>query len=250
MTTPVDAAFSWTTGAVGRILQSAALLERAPHLFTTRDVSFRGPEAPTHLARLAAAFQETPGACVFVRQVHGRTVLVVRPGSAVEHPEADAIVCSDPSRVIAVRVADCVPILLADSRGRVVAAVHAGWRGTCAGVAIETVRAIEALGVDPGDLVAALGPSIGPCCYRVDQRVRLAFEAGVMGPWFSADGSGHWRLDLWQANRDQLVSAGVPASGVCAAGVCTAHHLDTCFSYRAEGPGGGRMVAAIRLRDR
>src|SRR5581483_8119451 len=131
MTTAVDGSFEWREGPTGRVLRCRGLDERAPHLFTTRDVSFRGAQAEQDDARLAAAFDLPPGGVVTVRQVHGRAVVVVEPGVAVGARDADAVVSTDPARAIAVRVADCVPILLADDRRRVVAAVHAGWRGTC-----------------------------------------------------------------------------------------------------------------------
>jgi YfiH family protein len=214
-------------------------------------VSFRGAQEGDEYERLAASFGVTRADCVLVSQVHGRAVLIVQPGETVSPAaprEADAIVSTDPSKVIAVRVADCVPILLADADRRVVAAIHAGWRGTCAGIAHETVRAIEELGVPAETLTAAIGPSIGPCCYPVDERVRTAFLASTpdAAAWFTEAGERRWRLDLWRANVEQLESAGVPPHSIHLARICTADHLESCFSYRAEGPGGGRMVAAIR----
>jgi YfiH family protein len=242
--------FEWTEGEAGKMLQAPALSAVAPHLFSTRALQFRGPSISADFDRVGAAFGVAGAAVVRVKQVHGRGVLIVRPGESIaEPPDADAIISTDPSRAISVRVADCVPILLADRRQRVVAAIHAGWRGSAAGIVYSTIEEIRELDVAAADLVAAIGPSIGPCCYQVDDKVRTIFLG--MTPdaanWFNEDGPGHWRLDLWQATIDQLEDAGVPAAAISAARYCTADHLDDCFSYRKEGSGTGRNVAAIRL---
>jgi copper oxidase (laccase) domain-containing protein len=113
---------------------------------------------------------------------------------------------------------------------------------------METVNVMRGFGVVPSTITAAIGPSIGPCCYQVADPVRDAFLA--MTPdaagWFSPDEIGKWRLDLWQANVEQLVMAGVHAEAIERLDVCTSCHLDRCYSYRREGAGGGRLVAAIR----
>jgi YfiH family protein len=236
---------------------AGALAAIAPqHAFTTRALRFRDDTAAADWAELSRRLSTPEDRIVRVSQVHGRKVLVIdhvrSPWKPGETHEADAIVSTDPTLAIAVRVADCVPILIADRAGRVVAAVHAGWRGTCAGVASATIEAIEELGVPPSDVVATIGPSMGGCCYQVDDKVRTAFLS--MTPdsveWFSEDGPGHWKLDLWKANTDQLAAAGVPAESIHVMGVCTKHNNDQCWSYRGDGANAGRMVAAVRMAGR
>jgi YfiH family protein len=252
MLTPVADGFEWRDGALGPVLVARALEPVADHLFTGRSRRFTSPGDDADYAALGVTLGVPPDRIVRVRQVHGRTVLVVRPGDrpGVASGDADAVVCLAPGVAASVRVADCVPLLIGHAGGRVVAAVHAGWRGTCAGIAGAAIRAIADEGIPPGELVAAIGPAIGACCYQVDDRVRTTFLG--MTPdavaWFTEDGPGHWRLDLARANADQHEDAGVRPEAIHLAAVCTADHPEACFSHRREGGGAGRMVAAIVLR--
>ena len=251
MPTPeVARGFAWSKCPAGRVLIAEPLQPYARHGFTARGFGHGGAGDNDGFAALAELLDLDVTALVRARQVHGRDVLEVQPGRDEKTGQsADALVSADASRAVAVAVADCVPILIADRRQRAVAAVHAGWRGTAARVVVAAVDALARGGVPPSDLVAAIGPSIGPCCYQVDAPVRDALMSGSMdaGQWFTADGDRHWRLDLWRANLDQLVEAGLAADSIHVARYCTAHHLEDCYSYRKEGAAAGRMFGAIRL---
>jgi YfiH family protein len=246
--TPVADGFAWLSTPAGLALSCLALAPLAPHVFTTRDLAFRGA-GDADYARLGEVFGLAADAVVRVRQVHGDAILDVRPGLQIGNvPDADAIISTDADRAIAVRTADCVPILLGDRRRRVVAAVHAGWRGTAAGVASVVIRRLVELGIPAADLVAAVGPSIGPCCYQVDDVVRDSFGAGhgASPSWFKEDGPGRWKLDLWRAAVEQLIAAGMRPEAVHLACVCTADHPERFYSFRRRRDE-GRMVAAVRL---
>jgi YfiH family protein len=193
---------------------------------------------------------------VYADQTHGRGVLVVTEehrgrgarSLADAVPETDALVTQVPGVVLAVMVADCVPLVLFDPVRRVVACVHAGWPGTVAGVTTSAVDAMRELGTDPADLVVGIGPSIAPQRYQVGADVadaaRAAFPdhaAEVVRP----DGTGAWTFDLWRANTLRLLASGVPDSAIHLAGLDTGPGTDY-FSHRSQGPT-GRFALFARL---
>lgn len=261
---PVPAPFEWRQSTLGPLLECLPLRERSAHGFTTRLMpGAPAVQPPPELwTSIADQFGVDPTMVVRVRQVHGRRVMVVRPpveGRAATPPglqDADAIAGAVGDAVLTVRVADCMPLLLAGPSGAVVAAVHAGWRGTAAGIIGEAVRTLHReWHVAPGTIVAVVGPSIGPCCYQVGPDVAAAFAAAgwderSCARWFRPDVEDRLRLDLWTAAVDQFVAEGVPAGAVHASGLCTACHLDAFYSYRVEGPRAGRLFGLIRATHR
>ena len=196
-----------------------------------------------------------------LKQVHGADVLVLPGGeedrSPFLHPKvdrrprADALVTSAPGSAVAVAVADCLPVLMADPAMRVVAAVHAGWRGLAAGVienAIETMA--TDFGVTPADLVVGIGPAIGPCCFEVGDEVVDAFEARGYGDEarvVSNVAVGRPYCDLPAVAAAILASLGVLAENVASTGLCTKCNSDWLWSYRQDGDIAGRMVCGISL---
>jgi purine-nucleoside/S-methyl-5'-thioadenosine phosphorylase / adenosine deaminase len=248
--------FEWTSESWGRGLRCRALSAIAPHVFTTRQIAFTSADDERRVSQAIGA-----ESLALAKQVHGRHVVVVRERAHVSEnrPEGDAFVSSSTTVGVAVRVADCAPLLIADRHTGIVAAVHAGWRGTAARVAVAAVDTMcGEFGSQPAHLIAAIGPSIGSCCYEVGSELVDAFAAAgheryLIDRWFAAPpprrGSGEratLRLDVAGANRDQLVLAGVPEEQIYVSGLCTAMHLDVFTSYRAERENAGRLVAAIR----
>ena len=233
-----------------RIVRCEAL-EAIPgiaHAFSTRvahgrsdfDLGPAGEVLPEVEARRAAF---CAGAGLFgvppvLRQVHGATL--IEPGEPLEGDGGVAVVAEDAGLAPGVRSADCVTVLIADRSGSAVASVHAGWRGTAAGIVSMAVRRLVERGVPAERLVAALGPAVGSCCYDVGPEVVAAI------PGFSRpSGPGRSTVDLHAANAAQLVSAGLPARAIHRAPWCTRCRNDLFFSVRAEGPGAGRLMAVI-----
>lgn len=230
---------------------TSPLLEAAglPHLFSTRHLPGQPPSGPAHpLAERAAELLPLQGRApvAFARQVHGAEVARAARGGLVG--VADAIVTERPGLPLAIFTADCVPVLLYDPAARVLVAAHAGWRGTAQGIARAAVDALVELGGQPERSVAAMGPSIGPCCYEVDRPVVERLESAFPGSfesWLAPGAAGKWMLDLWRANRDQIIGAGLSPERVAQPTYCTSCRLDLFFSYRRGGRGRLVTVAAI-----
>ncbi len=212
---------------------------------------------------------------ITLQQIHSDLAHIVSRASE-RVPGGDAALCRQAGLLLGIQTADCVPILLADRRRRVVAAIHAGWRGTLARVAAKTLGRMRLeFGTQAGDVMAALGPAIGPCCYEVGPEVAQAFssqfpraaewfegpfERLATGeepnplPWLTMMPPGHEpppervRLDLRAANRWQLVDAGVNPRNIAVTSLCTGCKSDLFFSYRKEGAGTGRMMSVIGIR--
>jgi YfiH family protein len=184
-----------------------------------------------------------------LRQVHGG-VVVDASAADPSPPLADgAFRRADESAdvpVPAVRTADCVPILLADRSGAAFAALHAGWRGTAAGIARIGVLRFATEGIDSRELVVALGPAILGCCYEVGDDVVTSLEpaCGARSALVARTAAGRASVDLHAALRAQLTLAGVSSDAIHAAPWCTRCRTDLFFSFRAEGPGAGRLMAA------
>lgn len=220
---------------------------------------------------LQAAMGAGEFALVTMKQIHSD---VIRPFSraSVVPCKGDASMTRDPGLLLGTQTADCVPVLLVDPKRRAAAAIHAGWRGTLARITQKTVGRMHLeFGSRPGDLLAAIGPAIGPCCYEVSAELVTRFTAQFADAqgyfdeartgdepnplqWLNMKPPGHQpppknvRLDLWKANQSQLLAAGLSARNIFASDLCTACRRDLFFSYRKEGELSGRMLSVIGIR--
>lgn len=208
---------------------------------------------------MTSSLGSTPDSLVRVKQVHGNVVRVLArgdvPGNASAlRPDGDAIASNQPGLVLAVMVADCVPILIADPVRGAAAAVHAGWRGTCAQVAPAAIEVMQRqFGSHPADVVAAIGPSVGPDDYEVGESLIEAFakaghSAQNIDRWFIRNSRGlepKPHLDLWRANADQLAAAGLRRDHIFTCGLSTVTHTSVFESYRVDGERAGRMAGLI-----
>jgi len=189
---------------------------------------------------------------VFPRQTHSDNIAVVNSATGQSTIEnTDALITSEPGLFVCVQTADCVPVLLFDPEKKVVAAVHAGWKGTISKIAGKTVaKMTEAFGCNPADIIAGIGPSIHMHAYEVGPEVVEAAEANfsnspaLLKPSMN---TGHAYFDLWEANQTVLKEAGIKEENIEVIGLCSFEHASLFFSARREGSETGRMVSGIKL---
>ena len=241
----------------GPRLLTSRLLGGFRHGFTTREGG--GSRGPFRSLNLSASVGDDPErvlenwerlrqatglAFARVRQVHGCRVVEADAG-AEPGEEADAVISAFPGVAASVSVADCAPVLIADPRSGSAVAVHAGWRGTLARVAAERVRAlVERHGARPSDLLAAIGPSIGPCCFEVSRELAVRFRDELGAATGNPRNLGS-RADLWLANEQILRAAGLARRRIEVLGRCTSCEDDVFFSHRRDQGRTGRHLAFI-----
>ncbi len=274
-----------------RILQVPALakLPWLVHGFSTRpggvslldgekvlNLGFTEWDSKENVLENRRRFQSALGASdlqlISLKQIHS-DVIHLFDAAPAEPCRGDASATNRPGLLLGVQTADCVPILLVDPRKRAVAAVHAGWRGTLARIVVKAIGKMQMqFGTKPADLLAAIGPSIGGCCYEVGTEVAIQFQSqfAEAPEWFDEFRTGdepnpiQWLnmmppghqpppknvlLDLRKANRAQLLAAGLRAPNIFASDLCTACRRDLLFSYRKEGAQSGRLMSVIGVRS-
>lgn len=253
---------------------SPTLFDRAEvsaHGFTTRhegvsrppfnslNLGTNTPDAPHSVegnrSILARAFGASVEKLVTVKQVHGVDLLAIdSPNPDYSHffkLECDGIVTNQPGVMIGITVADCVPVLFLDPKNKVVAALHAGWKGTAGRICRKGIDAMrEMFGCKPSDILAAIGPAIGPCCYEVDAPVMEEFKRNGLGfDAFAVErGEGKWGLDLSLANKVQLLEAGLSEKNIETADTCVSCEKNLYFSYRRDKGETGRQMGFIMLK--
>jgi polyphenol oxidase len=229
------------------------------------NLGWTAEDAPEQVAEnrrrfVRAVWPEGEPTLVTVRQVHsavsllvGETAGTMVSGTMISEAgralcEGDGLITAAPGVLLGIQTADCVPVLVVDTARRVVAAFHAGWRGTAAGIVERGVVQMQReFGSQTEDLIAAVGPSIGACCYIVGEEVRRAFEArfDYAAALFRAEPEeGQYRLDLWEANRRQLAAAGLAEEKIAVLAECTGCS-GRYFSHRVERGVTGRMISAV-----
>lgn len=191
---------------------------------------------------------------VLAKQTHTKNIRIVTEADAgkgivrdSDIEDTDGLVCNTPNMALVVFSADCIPVLLYDRERRVIAAVHSGWRGTVQRIGAAAVEVMEKeFGSRPSDIVAAIGPGIGPCCFEFGSDAPEYFER----KYLTEREDGKFLVDIWEMNRDVLTKCGLKPQNIDISGVCTVCNSDRYYSYRTHKDKTGRQAAVIMLKPR
>jgi YfiH family protein len=223
----------------------------SPDPFRSLNLSTATGDSEGHVSenkrRIASAFDFEPDRLMLLRQIHEDRILILREPFAPppSSPEYDGMIAHAPNRFLAIKTADCLPILIVDRTRKVIAAVHAGRQGTARHIARKVLKTMALqFNCSSRDLVIALGPSIGPCCYEIDEKVFLP----EWEPFSIPQERGKWRVDLAGINTAQLREDGIGEDQIIRIDLCTRCHPDLFFSYRGEGRT-GRQLSFIGVID-
>jgi YfiH family protein len=189
---------------------------------------------------IATAFDFDSSHLILLNQIHQDNILSLRePFSTLPSPlEYDGLITNVPNRFLGILTADCVPIFVVDQKKRVIAAIHAGRQGTALHITTKVLKKMkEEFGCSSKDLLIIMGPSIGPCCYEIDEKV---FQP-EWEPFSNSKGTGKWMVDLAQINISQIKREGIREEQISWINLCTHCHHDLFFSYRKEGRTGRQL---------
>lgn len=250
--TPLAAALirpDWPAPPAVRALATTRAGGVSTGAFASLNLGSNTADAAANIARNRALLQAHCGAdIIWLQQTHSTIVCELDPLPTTLPPGGDASVCRTPLRACAVLTADCLPVLLCDRAGSVVAAAHAGWRGLAAGILEATVAKMQC---PAGEILAWLGPAIGGEVYEVGAEVRAAFVAcdrRAQAAFTPAAVAGKWFANLYTLARQRLQLAGVGA--VFGGGLCTASDAGRFYSWRRDGAETGRMASLVWLEDK
>jgi hypothetical protein len=233
-------------------------------MFRSMNVSFHVDDCEGRVVKnrelLCSVLDLDPFSLTAARQVHGTNITIVEErhrgrGSVTGDdsiPDSDGLITNLPGITLMIHVADCAAISFYDPVQHVIGLVHGSWRGTGRGIAGIAIRKMnDMFGSKPEHIFAGIGPAIGPCCYEISDDVIDAFEQAFpsdAAKWIVRNPSGKKHLDLWQANRKQILDAGIREENIEVAELCTSCCTDLFYSHRAEGGKTGRFCGLIHLK--
>jgi YfiH family protein len=205
--------------------------------------------------RLAMAFAIPMDQFLTLNQVHGNDIFIIKPSgdyySSSEALDYDAIVTSRTNLAVCIKTADCVPVFIVDRIKKIIAVVHAGWKGTALEITAKVVRLfIEKYCSSPQEILTAIGPSIGQCCFEIDTPTANAFFEQKNNEAFLFPGArpNKWMLDLAEANHRQILNCGIPEANIDVSDLCTSCRQDLFFSHRGSGGITGRQVNFMMIK--